>query len=103
MTDGLTEPVSQLCAIKPKLPMGVPALWPSGKTLAQRSGSVGSIPCRVEPRTKKLVLAADPPDVWHYVWSARCQDNVTGCGVCKRSLHHSMAARFQLSQAPSLI
>ncbi|GFR73658.1 hypothetical protein ElyMa_002142800 [Elysia marginata] len=26
----------------------------------------GSIPGRVKPRTLKLVLAADPPSVWHY-------------------------------------
>ncbi|GFS08068.1 hypothetical protein ElyMa_006584400 [Elysia marginata] len=67
----------------------------------------GSIPGRVKPRTLKLVLAADPPSFWHYgfsvVWSAQCQDNVTGCGVRKRSLHHSVAERFQLSPAPSLI
>ncbi|GFR65512.1 kelch repeat and BTB domain-containing protein 12 [Elysia marginata] len=48
-----------------------PALWPSGKTLAQRSGGVGSIPGRVKPRTLKLVLAADPPSVWHYGFSAK--------------------------------
>ncbi|GFR65425.1 hypothetical protein ElyMa_000203400 [Elysia marginata] len=84
------------------------ALWPSGKTLAQRLGGVGSIPGRVKPKALKLILAADPPSVWHYGFSAEsgrpgCQDNGTGCGVCKRSLHHSVAARFQLSQAPSLI
>ncbi|GFR96960.1 hypothetical protein ElyMa_004465300 [Elysia marginata] len=46
----------------------IPALWPGGKTLAQRSGGVGSIPGRVKPRTLKLVLAADPPSVWHYCY-----------------------------------
>ncbi|GFR63210.1 multicopper oxidase [Elysia marginata] len=35
--------------------------------------------------------------------SARCQDNVTGSAVRKRSINHSMAARFQLSPAPFLI
>ncbi|GFS22775.1 hypothetical protein ElyMa_006960200 [Elysia marginata] len=30
----------------------------------------GSIPGRVKPRTLKLVLAADPPSVWHYGFSA---------------------------------
>ncbi|GFR77593.1 hypothetical protein ElyMa_003973100 [Elysia marginata] len=73
----------------------------------QRSGDEGSILGRVKPRALKLVLAADPPSVWHYGFnclgqSALCQDNVTGCGACKRSVHHSVAARFQLSQAPSL-
>ncbi|GFR95798.1 hypothetical protein ElyMa_000952800 [Elysia marginata] len=77
-----------------------PPLWPSGKTLVQRPGGAGSIPDRVKPRTLKLVLAADPPNVWLYGLSAksgrpRCQDNVTGCGVCKRFIHHSVAARFQ--------
>ncbi|GFR61546.1 hypothetical protein ElyMa_000106400 [Elysia marginata] len=50
---------------------GKPALWPSGKTTAQRSGSAGSIPGRVKPRTLKLVLAADPPSVWQYGFSAK--------------------------------
>ncbi|GFS09719.1 carboxylic ester hydrolase [Elysia marginata] len=40
--------------------------WPSGKTLAQSSGGVGSIHGRVKPRTLKLVLLADPPNVWHH-------------------------------------
>ncbi|GFR96147.1 collagen alpha-5(VI) chain [Elysia marginata] len=31
----------------------------------------GSIPGRVKPRTLKLVLAADPPSVWHYGFSAK--------------------------------
>ncbi|GFS02574.1 hypothetical protein ElyMa_006448000 [Elysia marginata] len=48
-----------------------PALWPNGKTLAQRSGGVGSIPGRVKLRTSKLVLVADPPGVWHYGFSAK--------------------------------
>ncbi|GFS21127.1 hypothetical protein ElyMa_005074400 [Elysia marginata] len=41
------------------------------KTLAQRSGGSGSIPGRVKPRTLKLALAADPPCVWHYGFSAK--------------------------------
>ncbi|GFR89580.1 hypothetical protein ElyMa_006128000 [Elysia marginata] len=52
----------------PYLPL---ALWPSGKTLAQRSGGAGSIPGRVRQRTLKLVLAADPSSVWHYGFSAK--------------------------------
>ncbi|GFR82044.1 hypothetical protein ElyMa_002355900 [Elysia marginata] len=48
-----------------------PALEPSDKTLPQRSEGVGSIPGRVKPRTLKLVLAADPPSVWHYGFSAK--------------------------------
>ncbi|GFS11791.1 hypothetical protein ElyMa_004843200 [Elysia marginata] len=49
-----------------------PALWPSGKTLAQRSGGVGSIPGRIKPRTLKLALAADPPSniIWNYGFSS---------------------------------
>ncbi|GFS06339.1 alkaline phosphatase [Elysia marginata] len=31
----------------------------------------GSIPGRVKPRTLKLVLAADPPSVWHYGFSGK--------------------------------
>ncbi|GFR92332.1 hypothetical protein ElyMa_000865600 [Elysia marginata] len=31
----------------------------------------GSIPGRVIPRTLKSVLAADPPSVWHYGFSAK--------------------------------
>ncbi|GFS25414.1 hypothetical protein ElyMa_005182700 [Elysia marginata] len=31
----------------------------------------GSIPGRVKPRTLKLVLAADPPSVWRYGFSAK--------------------------------
>ncbi|GFS25182.1 hypothetical protein ElyMa_005177200 [Elysia marginata] len=60
------------------------ALWPIGKTLAQRSGVVGSIPGRVKPRTLKLVLAADPPSVWHYGFSAtsgRPGVRIMGLGV----------------------
>ncbi|GFS10398.1 hypothetical protein ElyMa_001322400 [Elysia marginata] len=32
----------------------------------------GSIPGRVIPRTLKVVLAADPPSVWHYGFRAKC-------------------------------
>ncbi|GFR98792.1 hypothetical protein ElyMa_002777700 [Elysia marginata] len=52
----------------------------------------GSIPGRVKPRTLNIVLAADPACVWHYGFSG--QDNVTGCGVRKRSLHLSVTASF---------
>ncbi|GFS11111.1 hypothetical protein ElyMa_001339100 [Elysia marginata] len=31
----------------------------------------GSIPGRVKPRTLNLVLAADPPSVWHYGFSVK--------------------------------
>ncbi|GFR74468.1 hypothetical protein ElyMa_003893700 [Elysia marginata] len=31
----------------------------------------GSIPGRLEPRTLKLALAADPPSVWHYGFSVK--------------------------------
>ncbi|GFR98966.1 hypothetical protein ElyMa_004515800 [Elysia marginata] len=62
----------------------------------------GSISRRVKPGTLKLVSAAVPPSVWHYgfsvVWSVRCHDNVTVCGIRKHSLHHSVAARFNCPQ-----
>ncbi|GFR91399.1 hypothetical protein ElyMa_006174800 [Elysia marginata] len=32
----------------------------------------GSMPGQVKPKTLKLVLAADPPSVWHYGFSAKC-------------------------------
>ncbi|GFS20179.1 hypothetical protein ElyMa_003306800 [Elysia marginata] len=44
----------------------------------------GSIPGRVKPRTLKLVLAADPPGVWHYGLSAksdRPRDRIMSQGV----------------------
>ncbi|GFR75118.1 hypothetical protein ElyMa_005770100 [Elysia marginata] len=41
------------------------------KTLAQKSGGTGLISVRVKPKTLKLVLVADPPDVWHYGFSAK--------------------------------
>ncbi|GFR61200.1 hypothetical protein ElyMa_000097700 [Elysia marginata] len=45
-------------------------LWPSGKTSLRDREACGSIPGQVKPRTLKLVLAADPPSVWHYGFSA---------------------------------
>ncbi|GFS07461.1 hypothetical protein ElyMa_006570400 [Elysia marginata] len=48
-----------------------PALWPSDKTLAQRSGGVGSFPSRVKPKTLKMVLVADRPCVWYYGFTAK--------------------------------
>ncbi|GFS20468.1 hypothetical protein ElyMa_005057400 [Elysia marginata] len=43
----------------------------------------GSIPNRVKPKTLRLVLAADPPSVWHYGFSAKSgRPGVRILGMC---------------------
>ncbi|GFS12255.1 hypothetical protein ElyMa_003106400 [Elysia marginata] len=64
--DGCLEPVSKLHRRIENCMKKKPALWLRGKTRAQRLGGAGSIPGRIKPSTLKLVLAADPPSVWHY-------------------------------------
>ncbi|GFR81197.1 hypothetical protein ElyMa_002334800 [Elysia marginata] len=44
-------------------------IFSSGKTLAQRSGGAWFDPR--PSQTKEMVLAADPPGVWHYGFSAK--------------------------------
>ncbi|GFS21812.1 ATP-binding cassette sub-family C ABCC/MRP-like protein [Elysia marginata] len=60
----------------------------------------GLIPGRVKPRTLKLVLAADPPSVWHYGFSAKSGRpgvRMMGLGVVSASTPYTTVWQYAFS------